>query len=399
MILGKTYLNGTENKIYLGNTLVYDTVEATYDPVTFVGSTQASDLTTNPLTLVLPPHQIDDFAIIYGRTDDDAPILSFDTDLGWTLLDNQKTTIGRDSNNYVWYKKFESASETNPIINISVSAEHSATLHIFRNVDTLTPFDTIGKFKTETVAAQCTGFQNLPITTLSKNSCILLLSAHNGDDITSVVPPTGYSIGESMTGASFINMQQEIAYLLDSDSIGLKTPGAWGTTFSAETGDNTKYTIALKSASSPPHNVTNYFSIYDNAAGDDSNSINGWVGSNITTTSILSTDTFLGDNYAVRMELDVALTQKKTFYLTNLEVGEEYIAKIRCKGNTSNVFYNWTNVSNASYPTGLISLEWKEVEVRFTVDSLDCRIQAYIGDTSETIGDWLEISSIIINKV
>lgn len=148
---------------------------------------------------------------------------------------------------------------------------------------------------------------------------------------------------------------------------------------------------------------------YSNAAGDDTNSYDQWNWtSSISVASVASTDLGLGDNYAIRLEArnDGLSSSSLSHVITGLAQGKEYKANIRCRalvtgGNTSNVFFNWNNVTNATYNETIIGTAWEEVEILFTpTNSTSFTLKAYpfFNSSGSLTGDFLEISSIIITE-
>lgn len=217
--------------------------------VTFVGSDSAQQgSNTTSITLTLPTHQADDFAVAYGRADEagTVPVLDIST-AGWTLLHNANPTTGRDRVEYVWYRRFTSGSETNPTMTISIAQEHSCSVHVFRNVDTVQPFDALFQFSSN---QNDTTPVNPAITTVTDNAAIVLLHGATHDDISVAgVPttPSGLTLGETILGGTNDHRGQITAYLLDAGTAGTVTPTAWTHTSSPTgTAEWSVYTIALR---------------------------------------------------------------------------------------------------------------------------------------------------------
>ncbi|MCT4629772.1 hypothetical protein [Winogradskyella sp.] len=149
---------------------------------------------------------------------------------------------------------------------------------------------------------------------------------------------------------------------------------------------------------------------YSNAIGDDTDSYNQWNWtSSISVNTVASTDTTLGDDFAIRLQArkDGLTSSSISHVITGLTQGIEHKAIIRCRasitgGNTSNVFFNWGNVTNTTYNESIIGTSWEEVEIVFTpTDPASFTLKMYpfynSGGSSLT-GDFLEISSIIIEE-
>lgn len=216
-------------------------------PITFVGSDSQQHGSTASLTMVLPTTQVDDFAIMLGMVDDDVEELSISSATGWT---EERVDViglaGRDRTTYIWHK-FLTASENNPVIDVNGNEEHSCSLHVFRNVDTTTPFDTAIEIVTGQNFYRPT---NAAITTNTDSCCLMLMHAATEDDIASAGLPTtpaGLVLGEAVVGGSNDHRQQITAYKLDVGVAGEYTPSAWTHTGSpSNVTDYTLYTIALR---------------------------------------------------------------------------------------------------------------------------------------------------------
>lgn len=236
--------------------------------VTFVGSASAQQgSNTTSITLTLPAHQADDFALAYGRADEagTVPVLDIST-AGWTLLHNANPTSGRDRVEYVWYRRFTSGSEANPTMTISIAQEHSFSVHVFRNVDTVQPFDVTFQFSS---GQNDTTPVSPAITTVTDNAAIILFHGATHDDISVAgVPatPSGLTLGETILGGTNDHRGQITAYLLDAGAAGTITPTAWTHTSSPTgTAEWSVYTIALRNLQ--PVHVTDVDT--DEAVGTD----------------------------------------------------------------------------------------------------------------------------------
>ena len=145
----------------------------------------------------------------------------------------------------------------------------------------------------------------------------------------------------------------------------------------------------------------NYYNL-SNAAGDDTDSIDGfsYVGA-VTRTSIASTDTFLGDNYAISLVLNQAQSQLITSLVSGLTVGNQYEARIRARQpqGSSQGFTNWSNVTSFNYQLGAIASTWEERLITFTPTNETIGINIYIGAGTDNIGDAIEISKITITDI
>lgn len=223
-------------------------------PIEYVGGAVNDSSASNTLSLTLPTHQENDFAIVYCRADEAGAIASWTetTAGGWTKLREDNFTEGRDRVEAIFYKKL-SASESNPTFQSSINEQISASVNIFRNVDPDTPFDV-----TETVLHD----QNDPtppnpaITTVNDNAALIVLNGQTHDDITSAGAPVGFTIATDITGSDKDHRQQIVAYQLDSGAAGLKSIGDWTHSFNNSVSEYSTYSIALRVAVSATSEVT-----------------------------------------------------------------------------------------------------------------------------------------------
>lgn len=150
--------------------------------------------------------------------------------------------------------------------------------------------------------------------------------------------------------------------------------------------------------------ISNLYTYINAVSDDDINSNADWSGtSTYFANSIVSTD--VGQNYSISIETRNNGTDGASLNhtLPILSIGTEYKATIRYKNNTtvvnvSTIFFNWTNVSGATYPTTVSTGNWVEVDVIFTPTVAQPIMRSYphSGNGVRTTGDVLEISSIII---
>jgi len=213
-------------------------------PIEYIGGAVNDSSSSTTLTLTLPTHQEDDFAIVYCRADEAGAIATWTETAagGWAKLREDNFTEGRDRVEAIFYKKL-SASESNPTFQSSVNEQISASVNIFRNVDPDTPFDV-----TEMVLHN----QNDPtppnptITTANDNAALIVLNGQTHDDITTAGAPVGFTIATDITGSVKDHRQQVVAYQLDSGVAGLKTIGDWTHSFNNTASEYSTYTLALR---------------------------------------------------------------------------------------------------------------------------------------------------------
>ena len=240
----KVYVGSTEyDTAYYGSTQVL--APAAAGEITYVGADADEDATGGDIALTLPTHATDDFGIILSGAEYGSDVQAVTVATGWTLLRSDTTTPGRDFTTNIWYKKFTSASESNPTITTSVSAETSASVAVFRGVDTTTAFDV-----TEVYASgqNDTKPQNSAITPVSDNSCLLLYHYVTHNEVSAIaVPGTPASL---VLGPTTIrpNRNQGLAYILDIGTAATITPTQWNNTSATSAAEYHVYTLALRAA-------------------------------------------------------------------------------------------------------------------------------------------------------
>ena len=158
--------------------------------------------------------------------------------------------------------------------------------------------------------------------------------------------------------------------------------------------------------------VVNLYDFVNAVSDDDIDSNTGW---NATSTffanSIASTD--VGENFSIGIETrstSSSSTSSITHTLPTLNVGQDYKMTIRYKMDydaatapVQNPFFNWNGVTGTTYPSTYSNAgQFVEVEVLFTTTSATPGMKIYPhynNGTGRTLGDTLEISSIIIEEV
>ena len=219
--------------------------------IDFVGSDSGQQgANTTDITLTMPGAAAeDDIAIIYARADEagTVPTLSLQTATGWTQVVDENPTSGRDRVEAVWWKRI-GASEANPVVQIDTAEEHSASLHVFTGVDTVTALDATTAFNSGQNDATPTA---VGITTVTANAAVVIGHGATHDDIDTAVPPSGYTLGEAVIGATNDHRGQVVAYDLDVGAAAAQSPGDWLHEVSAAaTAEWSVWAIALRPASS-----------------------------------------------------------------------------------------------------------------------------------------------------
>ena len=216
--------------------------------ITNVGAASGNSQTTGDITLTLPTHQADDFAVLVVNEVEGGnpkPSHSINTATGWTKHRTDNGIAGTDRQTTIFYKKFTSSSETDPAVASSKEGNRCCFVRVFRGVDTTTAFDV-----TETFADTQDDYDAPApaITPTTANGALLLVWNAAGGGIDSHGAPSTPSsmVGGESSFADSIN--QFDAYLLDYGSAATITPGVWGNSTSGGGPDSSNYSIALRPA-------------------------------------------------------------------------------------------------------------------------------------------------------
>lgn len=221
--------------------------------ITYIGA-GSWDEGTN-LTSVTPTingsAQENDFMIAYCHNSQNAAAKTWDDDggggNGWTRLDYNRTTSGRDRETAIYYKK-HSGTESDPTFTIGGSGSHSSgVIETFRGVDATNPFDV-----TYSTASHFTAGSNnsLPtndsITTVTDGAWVVINHMATHDDITVAGAPTGYTVRANLVGSNK-DHRQSIVATKEIVTAGAESPGAWTHTASpTNVQEYHLYTLALK---------------------------------------------------------------------------------------------------------------------------------------------------------
>lgn len=221
--------------------------------ITYVGNVTDEDASGANLSPGnVSGYAADDFGLCFVYGDDNGgteTAFALITASGWTELFQDQQTPGRSRRTAVYYKKL-TGSETAPEFTNQEAQAFSVSYHVFRGVDTSTPFDVTFSDATHLIAAQNNTLAACPaITTATDNAAVVLFQGLTHDDVQAAGAPSGYTMGSGLVGGTMDDRGQCVAYNLDAGTAGVNTPGAWTHT-SANTGtaDYTTITLALKAA-------------------------------------------------------------------------------------------------------------------------------------------------------
>ncbi len=215
--------------------------------ITFVGSDRGVGDAGINIPLTLPAHAADDFGIVFAGGDGGVTGFSITAASGWTELFDAQEVTGRNRRSAVFYKKLTSGSETDPVLTSANNDQISASVHVFRGVDTVTPFDVS---EAADHGQNSFNFNTPAITTVSDNCAILALGAQTHNNVTAWGAPTGYTLGENIAAADLSrnHYNQAVAYLLDAGSAGANGNISWNNTGAGGLADWTAVTLALRPA-------------------------------------------------------------------------------------------------------------------------------------------------------
>lgn len=388
--VNKMYLGNTDvNKMYLGDNVIFENI---LNPRPSLLNSYNQESNTLDVTVTATPtsgnYLIAQLALGNYSSDPVAPV-------GWTKIHETVNGFGA----HAFFVKKSDGTETSIVFSKTGGSGQifMASIHEFKNVSNVAFYEDLQ------VSGRAQG-TSIGIPSLTSNnsfslavSFVTALNINNVDD-SITTPPSDYHISSQY-----------------SSSLG---QGAWNIALTQECEDVTLVSDNITFSESVIHStlnmVLNPITVnnlypYSNAVGDDADSYDDWNWtSSISVVSVASTDPVLGDNYAIRLEArNDGLTSSSTSHVvTGLTQDQEYKAIIRCRamvtgGNTSNVFFNWNNVTNTTYNGTIIGTEWEEVEILFTpTNSTSFTLKAYpfFNSSGSLAGDFLEISSIVIEK-
>ncbi len=225
-----------------------DVVASDIELVSSNSDQPVSSSTNNLGPLPLTDAVQDDFAMIMVYGDDTGSTVSIGggaTD--WVQLFNENITgVGR-ARKVVCFYKVLTDSETAPEIDFSKDEQWSATIHIWRNVDPVNPFN-VAYSQADHRGEQQNTFNALSprsIVTTNPNCAIINYYLCTHDNISAYVEGSGYSAGEKVIS---LHANQGCQYLANSGAAGTKTPPDWANTGSGSIGESTSYTFALNKA-------------------------------------------------------------------------------------------------------------------------------------------------------
>ncbi|MEX0306015.1 MAG: Ig domain-containing protein [Ruegeria sp.] len=222
--------------------------------ITFVGSYSVSTESASSLVVDLDDGgvytpQAGDFAIIYvyynldSEPEQDTTIT---VATGWNERFDAEYSFGRDKQVACFYKHLL-GSDTDATVNFGITTAASVSVHIFRGVDTTTPFD-VARVDAEVSNDVSPDIGN--IITVTDNVAIITFLGSSHNDITAHAAPTGMTLGEAITpSGSVFHYSQCVAYALDAGTAGLKTYGTWNNTDDGSVvSDGVVITEALRAA-------------------------------------------------------------------------------------------------------------------------------------------------------
>ena len=215
--------------------------------ITYIGGVSEARIGSGAdLVLAQPTHEADDFGLLFIVNENDQREQTVTT-AGWSLLRDDAETAGFNRRSFIYYKKYDSNSEPDPVIAINSPANKSAQLALFRGVDPVTPFDVTETYGSGTNTPNPT---HQPITTVTDGCCFMLMNYPTHDDIVvqgSPMTPDGLILSpQNIVG--FQHGQNLIAYKPDVGLAGAYTPSAWMHVTNASSAEYNAYTLALRPA-------------------------------------------------------------------------------------------------------------------------------------------------------
>lgn len=231
--------------------------QTNFSGIDFVASSQDQQSNdTDPLVLSMPAGALtDDLALVFCSAQGGTNTTSTDMEpsgAGWVQDVRSVGSTGNTTRTtYIHYKVLTSDSESDVSIPCSTGFYRSASLHVFRGVDTTTPIDATSTFAEASNTELAT---NAAITPTSSGCCLVLCWYPSNNDITAVdaggVPavPSGMVMGE--TRITLSQRQLLVCYktLVDTGTSTI-TPSQWRvTTNNSNVSDYNAHTIVLRPA-------------------------------------------------------------------------------------------------------------------------------------------------------
>lgn len=172
---------------------------------------------------------------------------------GWTQLDYNSDTIGRDRETAIYYKVHD-GSETDPTFTVGGGSPLSCSLLVYSGNDTTTPFDVVyDSGSHHTAGNDDTTPTNAAITTATDGAMVVLFHAATHDDISASGVPSGYTLRDELVPGSSHNHKQIFVAELLVASATTETPGAWTHTSSpTNVSEFHTYTLAIRPAGAGP---------------------------------------------------------------------------------------------------------------------------------------------------
>ncbi len=221
--------------------------------ITYIDGNTVDQAGALSLTLPIPGGATtDDFLVAFVKQSENTTGREWDDDggggNGWTRLAYNRTTGGRDQETAIYWK-IHTGSETNPTFTWAsgiTTEPMSGSLLVYRGVDTITPFTDWGFSEAQNDANP----PNPSVSISSLPSTIVVFHAATHDDISTVAPPTGYTLRTQVwAGAANDHRNHFTADLIEGGStLGAYTPPDWQHSVLNTTPEYHTYTLALQEA-------------------------------------------------------------------------------------------------------------------------------------------------------
>ena len=218
--------------------------------ITFIASNVQDTGAGLSLTFSVPATaQADDFMLAFVKQSENTTGREWDDDggggNGWTRLAYNRTTSGRDQETALYWK-IHSGSEANPTFTWAsgvTSEPMSGSLLVYRGTDTANPIQDFGFLQAPNDANPPNPSVNLS----NSPSTIIALHAATHDDISSVAPPTGYTLRTQVwSGTANDHRNHFTSDLIGSVATGTYTPPDWQHGVLNTTPEYHTYTVALQ---------------------------------------------------------------------------------------------------------------------------------------------------------
>lgn len=216
--------------------------------ITFISKSSVNSVEGGDQVTVTAPPGIQNNDVLVGTANAEGQPLFviWATPSGFTLIDSNNDTTGRDRSHGIWYKiaNNESGNYTFELEGSTTGHNRSAGIVVYRGVDISNILDV-----SYNEVNHYSNFENEPlptpdsITTVTDGALVIVTSAIVPTIITSGGAPSGYNLRIDEKAVSNLHLADKIV-----SNAGLESPGAWTHSGGNVSDESSTFTIALRPA-------------------------------------------------------------------------------------------------------------------------------------------------------